>query len=190
MELEDIALAEWEGMPALPEFPQQAAPQENVTQQQEAASLETLIWIIEAPEDLDEAGVRHMNAFYVLLKEWFQEKDYTCTLFTKQKYNEILKFCLATINGADPRSLFIAGNKQAYKWVAKYDAIVIGEESYVLVLHPTSGPIADAQSTCLSALQKPTYVVHARRLVGFAARAATGIASAARITVMIKFECD
>ena len=33
--------------------------------------------------------------------------------------------------------------------------------------------------------------VHARRLVGFAARAATGIASAARITgVMIKFECD
>jgi len=158
MELEDIALAEWEGMPALPEFPQQAAPQENVTQQQEAASLETLIWIIEAPEDLDEAGVRHMNAFYVLLKEWFQEKDYTCTLFTKQKYNEILKFCLATINGADPRSLFIAGNKQAYKWVAKYDAIVVGEDSSVLVLRPKSGPIADAQSTCLSALQKPTYV--------------------------------
>ena len=117
MELEDIALAaEWAGgMPALPEFPQQAAPQENVTQQQEAASLEMLIRIIEAPEDLDEAGIHHN----VLLKEWFQEKDYTCTLFTKQKYNEILKFCLATINGADPRSLFIAGNKQAYKWVAK-----------------------------------------------------------------------
>jgi hypothetical protein len=33
MELEDIALAEWEGMPALPEFPQQAAPQETFTQQ-------------------------------------------------------------------------------------------------------------------------------------------------------------
>jgi hypothetical protein len=144
MELEDIALAEWEGMPALPEFPQQAAPQENVTQQQEAASLETLIWIIEAPEDLDEAGVRHMNAFYVLLKEWFQEKDYTCTLFTKQKYNEILKFCLATINGADPRSLFIAGSKQTYEWVAKYDAIVVGEDSSVLVLRPKSSPIADA----------------------------------------------
>jgi len=28
----------------------------------------------------------------------------------------------------------------------------------VLVLCPTKGPIADAQSTCLSALQQPTYV--------------------------------
>ena len=41
--------------------------------------------------------------------------------------------------------------------MAKYDAIVVEEENVVLVLHPTKGPIADAQSTCLSALQQPTY---------------------------------
>ncbi len=41
--------------------------------------------------------------------------------------------------------------------MVKYDAIAVGEESEVLVLHPTKGPIADAQCTCLSALQQPTY---------------------------------
>jgi len=82
------------------------------------------MWIIEATDDLDDAGIHHKNAFYVLLKEWLQGRDYMCTLLTKQKYNEILQFCLDLINGADPRSLFIAGNKQAYKWVAKYNAVV------------------------------------------------------------------
>jgi hypothetical protein len=85
-------------------------------------------------------------------------EDYTCTLLTKRKHDEILKFCLDLINSADCRSLYIAGNKQAYKWTAKYDAIVVGEESAVLVLHPSKGPIANAKSTCLSALQQPTCV--------------------------------
>jgi hypothetical protein len=142
-------------VPTLPEFCQQA-PLENSIRQETA--LATEIWVVEPTDDLDESGHRHKHAFYVLLNEWFQGRDYTCVLLTKQKHNEILQFCLALINGADARSLFLAGNKQAYKWAAKYDAIVIGEESAVLVLRPTRGPIVDAQSTCLSALQQPTYV--------------------------------
>ena len=122
--------------------------------------LDVGIWIVEGTDDLDESGVRHKNAFYVLLNEWFKRRDYTCTLLTKQKYNEIRQFCLDLIDGNDARSLFLAGNKQAYKWAAKYDAILVSEEreSAVLVLCPTRGPFADAQSTCLSALQQPTYV--------------------------------
>ena len=126
-----------EGVPALPEFPQQA-PKANSTQQ-EAAGSETDIWIIDATDGLDEDSVCHKNALYVLLKvnEWFHGRDYMCTLLTKQVYNEILQFYLNLMNGADPWSLFIAVNKQAYKWAAKYDAIVVEEESVVLVLGPT-----------------------------------------------------
>ncbi len=114
------------------------------------------VWIMEAPGDLDDAAVCHKNAFYVLLKEWFDGKDYTCTLLTKRKYNKILQFCLELIGGADPWSLFIAGNKQAYKWAAKYDAIVVGEDSAVLVVCSKNAAV-DAQSLCLSSLQQPTY---------------------------------
>ncbi len=59
------------------------------------------IWIIDA-------GVCHKNEFYELLKEWFQGRDYTCILLMKQKYNEILQFCLNLKSGALPRSLYIA----------------------------------------------------------------------------------
>ena len=97
----------------------------------------TEVWVIEPTDGLDESGHCHKHAFYVLLNEWFQGRDYTCTLLTKQKHNEILQFCLDLTDVADARSLFIAGNKQAYKWVAKYDAIVVGGESAVLVLCPT-----------------------------------------------------
>jgi hypothetical protein len=143
------------GEPAPAALPEAPAP---ALETQEAV-LDVGIWIVEGTDDLDESGVRHKNAFYVLLNEWFKGRDYTCTLLTKQKYNEIRQFCLDLIDGNDARSLFIAGNKQAYKWAAKYDAIVSEErESAVLVLRPTRGPIADAQSTCLSALQQPTYV--------------------------------
>ena len=143
------------GEPAPAALPEAPAP----ALETEEAVLDVGIWIVEGTDDLDESGVRHKNAFYVLLNEWFKGRDYTCTLLTKQKYNEICQFCLELIDRADVRSLFIAGNKQAYKWAAKYDAIVSEErESAVLVLCPTRGPITDAQSTCLSALQQPTYV--------------------------------
>ena len=109
----------------------------------------TEAWVIEPMDNLDESGHRHKHAFYLLLNEWFHGRDYTCILRTKQKHNEILQFCLDLIDGADARSLFIAGNKQAYKWAAKYDATVVGGESALLVLPPTRGPLVDAQSTCL-----------------------------------------
>ena len=104
------ALRELDGVPTLPEFPQQA-PHENSIRQETA--LATEVWVIEPTGDLDESGHRHKHVFYVLLNKWFQGRDYTCTLLTKQKHNEILQFCLDLINGADAQSLFIAGNKQA-----------------------------------------------------------------------------
>ena len=81
-------------------------------------------------------------------------------------HNEILQFCLNLKSGALPWSLYIAGNKQAYKWAAKYDAVLLEDKSAVLVLRPTKGQHVDAQSICLSgfqsirlsALQQPTYV--------------------------------
>ncbi len=86
---------------------------------------------------MDEAGICHKNEFYELLKEWFWGRDYTCILLTKQKYDEILQFCLDLMNGAHPWSLYIAGIKQAYKWLAKHDAVVLEDESAVLDLCPT-----------------------------------------------------
>jgi hypothetical protein len=153
MESQPPALPKLGGVPALPPLPQEA-PEEHPIKQ-EGAAPDT--WIIEGTYNLDDANIRHKNAFYVLLKEWFRGRDYTCTLLLKREYEEILKFCLDLIDGVDCRTLYTAGNKQAYKWAAKYYAIVVGEESAVLVLRPTKGPIADAQSTCLSALQQPTY---------------------------------
>jgi hypothetical protein len=87
-----------DSVPTLPEFRQQA-PLENSIQQETA--LATEVWVVEPTDDLDESGHRHKHAFYVLLNEWFQGRDYTCVLLTKQKHNEILQFCLALINGAD-----------------------------------------------------------------------------------------
>ena len=82
---------------------------------------------------------------------------------TKQKHDEILQFCIDLICGADARSLFLAGNKQAYKWAAKYDAILHDPEqpstveSAILVLRPKDSAV-DAQSLQLDHLQQPTYV--------------------------------
>jgi hypothetical protein len=107
MAYEAPALRELEGVPALPDFPRQA-PHENSIRQETALAIE--VWVVEATDDLDELGHRHKHAFYVLLNEWFQGRDYTCILLMKQKHNEILQFCLNLIDGADAGSLFIAGN--------------------------------------------------------------------------------
>ena len=39
------------------------------------AVLDMGIWIVEGTDDLDESGVCHKNAFYVLLNEWFKGRD-------------------------------------------------------------------------------------------------------------------
>jgi len=102
MESEAPALPELECVAALPVFPREA-PQEN-----EAVSF----WIVEDTNDLDESGVCHKNAFYVLLNEWFRGRDYTCTLLTKWKYTEILQFCLDLMEGADPRLCLLLGTSK------------------------------------------------------------------------------
>jgi hypothetical protein len=63
--------------------------------------------------EVDASSIRHKNAFYALLRNWFRSRDYTCILLTKRKHNEILRFCLNIISGVDIWSLFLAGNKQA-----------------------------------------------------------------------------
>ena len=131
-------------------------------------------WDVEVTVELDDAGIRHLNAFYALMREWFGSRDYTCILLTRKKHDEILRFCLDVINGAEVRSLFLSGNKQAYKWAAKYDGIlvkkrdgvlvdqraakdpVIDLDHAVLVLRPKNIPV-DAQSLQLCHLQQPTY---------------------------------
>jgi hypothetical protein len=117
------------------------------------------IWIIEGRDELDDAGICHKNAFYVPVKEWYTKRDYTCTLPRKQRYNKIVQFCLNLINGADFWALFLVGNKQAYKWQAKYHAVAVGE-SAVLVMHPKDTAV-DAQFLCLLSLKQPTYAERA-----------------------------
>ena len=122
-------------------------------------------WDIEVTEELDASGIRHKNEFYKLLRRWFRSREYTCILLTKRKHNEILRFCLDIISGADIRSLYLDGNKQAYKWMAKYDAIVVDKagrgddrvvevEHAVLVLRPKKSAV-EAQSLQLSAALQP-----------------------------------
>ena len=113
-------------------------------------------WDIEVTDELDASGVRHKNAFYALLRGWLRSRDYKkCILLTKRKHDEILRFCLDIICGVDIRSLFLAGNKQAYKWTSKYNAIVVDKrggddnvieiEHAVLVLRPKNSAV-EAQS--------------------------------------------
>ncbi len=52
------------------------------------------------------------------------------------------------------------GNKQAYKWQDKYDAVMVGDSS-VFVRHPERGAVANAQALNLSSLIKPSYVERA-----------------------------
>jgi hypothetical protein len=126
-------------------------------------------WDIEVTEELDASGIRHKNAFYKLLRDWFGSRDYTCILLTKRKHDEILRFCLDLISGADIRSLYLAGNKQAYKWMAKYDAIVVDKagwgddhvievEHAVLVLRPKNSAVeAQSLQLCLCCSSRRTW---------------------------------
>jgi hypothetical protein len=40
-------------------------------------------WAIEGVKGLEGDALRHMNAFYVLLKDWFVQKNYTSVLLTR-----------------------------------------------------------------------------------------------------------
>ncbi len=90
-------------------------------------------WDMKVTVELDASGIRHKNAFFALLRDWFGSRDYTCILLTKRKNNEILQFCLDVINGAEVWSLFLAGNKQAYMWSSKYDGILVNKCDGIVV---------------------------------------------------------
>jgi hypothetical protein len=47
-------------------------------------------WTVEGCEDLGEEGHCHKNAFYTLLKQYFDSHDYTTILLMKAKYDKIL----------------------------------------------------------------------------------------------------
>ena len=101
-------------------------------------------------------ALRHMNAFYVLLKDWFVQKNYTSVLLTREGYNKRLEFGLYLNNGGDSRESQLNGNSNAYKWAAKYHVMTAGE-SNVLVLCPKKEGILHISAMRLEDLQKPTY---------------------------------
>ena len=63
-----------DGVPTLPEFPQQAPLKNSIRQE---TALATEVWVIEPTDDLDESGHCHKHVFYLLLNEWFHGRDYT-----------------------------------------------------------------------------------------------------------------
>jgi hypothetical protein len=111
-------------------------------------------WTVERCEDLDEEGHRHKNAFYTLLKHYFDSRDYTAILLMKAKYDKICQFCIDLIDGSDAQTKKLEGNLQAYEWERKYDVVVSGEIA-VLVLRPDTA--VDVSSVDLSSLWQPTY---------------------------------
>jgi hypothetical protein len=56
-------------------------------------------WIIEGVEELDEEKIRHMNAFYALLKKWIRGKEYTSQIINKEDYNARVNFLLRVKEG-------------------------------------------------------------------------------------------
>jgi hypothetical protein len=60
-------------------------------------------WAIEGVERLEGNTLRHMNAFYVYLKDWFCQKNYTSILLTREGYNKRVEFGLYLNNGGDSR---------------------------------------------------------------------------------------
>ena len=97
----------------------------------------TYNWIIKGVEGLDEERVRHMNAFYALLRKYLGGKEYTSQLITKEDYNARVNFLLRVKEGdTDCREGFLTGNTNTYKWLKRYHVYKYADDSAVLVLHP------------------------------------------------------
>ncbi len=90
-------------------------------------------WIIEGIDGLDEQNIRHMNAFYALLKKWLRDKEYVSKLLTKEDYDTRVNFILSVKDGViDCRDQYLNGNLNAYKWLKKYHVVKYAD-SAVLV---------------------------------------------------------
>jgi len=136
-----------------------AANEGNDENDGEGGGVERFNWIIEGAEGLEEEQIRHMNSFYVLLKNWFGGKEYTSGILTKADYDARVQHLLRIKrNEMDCCEAYKSGNYNAYKWAKKYHLFTVGESS-VLVLHPDpkkSGAV-DVTAMALSHLQKVTY---------------------------------
>jgi hypothetical protein len=127
-------------------------------------AVQNVDWVIEGVEELDADARRHMFAFYMNLKDWYCQRDYTSVLLTKAGYDEQVAFGMFLIEGGDCRSGFMAGTSTAYKWAKKYHVVTVGEESKVLVLLPEENHqkkrrkgVVHVESMRLEDLQQPTY---------------------------------
>ncbi len=118
----------------------------------------TYNWIIEGVEGLDEERVRHMSAFYALLRKWLGGKEYTSQLITKEDYNARVNFLLCAKEGdTDCHEVFLTGNTNLYKWLQRYHVYKYADDSAVLVLCPKKIGAIDVTKMPLSSLQQPTY---------------------------------
>ena len=64
---------------------------------------------------MDDKGIRHMNAFYAVLKEWIGKKEYTTKLMMKVEYDKIVNFLLGVKEGTtDCCEEKKSGNASAY----------------------------------------------------------------------------
>ncbi len=104
-------------------------------------------------------ALRHMNACYDLLKDWYCQKKYTTALLTRAGYAQRIQFGLYLNDGDDSRSSYLGGNTVGYKWVEKYCVLTVGEHSAVLVLCPPDNKkgVLHISAMRLEDLQKPTY---------------------------------
>ncbi len=113
----------------------------------------TYNWIIKGVEGLDEERVRHMNAFYTLLRKWLGGKEYTSQLITKEDYNARVNFLLRVKEGdTDCRKVFLTGNTNVYKWLRRYHVYKYADDSAVLVLRPKKIGAIDVSKMPLSSL--------------------------------------
>ncbi len=96
----------------------------------------------------------HKNAFYTLLKHYFDSHDYTTILLTKAEYDKICQFCIDLIDGSDAWTKKLEGNLQGYEWERKYNGVVSGEMAVLVLCLDTA---VDVGSMNLSSLRQPTY---------------------------------
>ncbi len=109
-------------------------------------------------EGLDESAIHYMKAFYTTLQSWYLEREYTSIILSKADYDEQVKFLCFLKEGGDCQTSFVCGNRNAYEWARKYHIFTVsGEESAVLVLHPTKVGAVDVIAMRLSNLQQPIY---------------------------------
>ena len=98
---------------------------------------------------MDEEKIRHMNAFYALLKKWIRGKEYSSVLMTKEDYDARRL----------PRRLFDR-ECQCIQVVKRYHVFKYADDSAALVLCPSpkKNGAVDVTAMPLNSLQQLTYM--------------------------------